>query len=952
MPIGIAALTQTAHIPPGGIDWERLEVPMTVGVVVAAVVLSSVLGWWFFAPRRATRAQLHRGMQEVPVTVKGGYSPSVIEVQAGTPVRLLFDRQESGECTSHVVFPDFGIDRALPAYQTTAVELTPSVTGQFGFACGMNMIHGTLRVVESTASQPQAALSASNREEPSAGTASGMPEASSQEAEQEAEDAERRAEIRDLLRRTIIGAILTLPVFTVVMAHMLGAHWIPELFLNPWTQLVLITPVMFYSGWPVHRVGWLALIHRSPDMNSLVTLGSTAAYLFSLVVTFLPQVLPAGAREPYFEAVGMIITLIMLGRVLEARAKAGTGAAIRDLIGLQPKTARVSRDGAEAEVPVEEVQVGDTLVIRPGERIPVDGTVLSGASSVDESMVTGEPVPVTKGPGDTLIGATVNGTGALRYHVTQVGADTVLAQIVALVREAQASRAPIQKLADRISAIFVPAVIGVAIWTFVLWYLVGPAPAGVHALVAAVSVLIIACPCALGLATPLSITTATGRGARSGILIRSAEALQAAQQIDTVVVDKTGTVTNGRPVLTEVAPVGRTEEELLSLAASAEAVSEHPLATAVVAGAEGRGLTLSDVDDFESVTGQGIQATVSEHRVLVGSDRLLRGAGIDPQPLLDDRDRLAAQGNTAILVGIDGDPAGVISVADTVKDDSIAAVSALRARGLDVVMLTGDGRATAETVARQVGIRRVVAEVLPEGKARQIRELQAEGRRVAMVGDGINDAPALAQADLGLAVGTGTDVAIESADVTLVSGRLSGVATTIDLSRATMRNIRENLWFAFGYNGLGIPLAAGVLYPLFGVLLSPAIAGAAMAFSSLSVVLNANRLRGFHPAEPTPTSSTTSPNGESSTEHISVSTPSKTDEPEESSMHLHFGQHSHHTSAESDTAPAQTAVDPVCGMTVTVGADTPTETYEGTTYSFCSAHCAASFAADPAKYLG
>ncbi len=552
----------------------------------------------------------------------------------------------------------------------------------------------------------------------------------------------------------------------------------------------------------------------------------------------------------------MILTLIMLGRLLEARAKAGTGEAIRALLGLQPRTARVLRDGAETEIPVDEVIVGDEILIRPGEKIPVDATVLSGQSAVDESMVTGESMPVTKHSGDTVIGATVNTTGALRVRAAKVGADTMLAQIIRMVQQAQASRAPIQRLADAISAYFVPVVIAIAIATFAVWFVAGPTPTLTQALVSAVAVLIIACPCALGLATPLSIMVGTGKGARAGILIRSAEALETAHKLDTIVLDKTGTITAGKPVLTDVRVTGTiAENELLMLVAAAEADSEHPIASAVVAGARGRGINIPVVSAFDSITGKGVRATVAGLNVLVGTATLLAENGIDTAELEHISADLAAAGKTPILAAVDRHPAGVIGVADTVKDDSVAAISALRKLGLQVVMITGDNARTAAAIARQVGVERVLAEVLPEDKAGDIRRLQAEGRRVGMVGDGINDAPALAQADVGLAIGTGTDVAIEAADITLISGSLAGAVTAIRLSRATMRNIRQNLFFALIYNAIGIPLAAGVLYPLLGLRLSPMIAAGAMALSSLSVVGNANRLRRYRveplpPAEP------------------------------------------------------------------------------------------------------
>jgi len=569
-------------------------------------------------------------------------------------------------------------------------------------------------------------------------------------------------------------------------------------------------------------------------------------------VTVASTALPAEVRDVYFEAVGVILTLIMLGRLLEARAKAGTGEAIRALLGLQARTARVLRDGTETEIPIDEVVVGDEILIRPGEKIPVDATVLSGQSAVDESMVTGESMPVTKHTGDTVIGATVNTTGSLRVRAAKVGADTMLAQIIRMVQQAQASRAPIQRLADAISAYFVPVVIAIAIATFAVWFVAGPTPTLTQALVSAVAVLIIACPCALGLATPLSIMVGTGKGARAGILIRSAEALETAHKLDTIVLDKTGTITAGKPALTGVYTTGAiAENELLMLVAAAEADSEHPIAGAVVAGARSRDISIPPVTAFNSITGKGVRATVAGLKVLVGTATLLNENGIDTAELEHISADLAAAGKTPILAAVDGHPAGVLAVADTVKDDSVAAIAALRKLGMQVVMITGDNARTAAAIARQVGVERVLAEVLPERKAGEIRRLQAEGRRVGMVGDGINDAPALAQADVGLAIGTGTDVAIEAADITLISGSLAGVVTAIRLSRATMRNIRQNLFFALIYNAIGIPLAAGVLYPLLGIRLSPMIAAGAMALSSLSVVGNANRLRRYR-FEPLP----------------------------------------------------------------------------------------------------
>jgi Cu+-exporting ATPase len=811
-------------------------------VLVASVGLIAALAWFFFGPRKSRTAEMRAGIQEIGVTVKGAYVPDVIRVRQGVPVRVLFDRQESGECTARVVFPDFGVARSLPAFETTAVEFVPDRAGRFGFACGMNMVRGTL-VVDREADTDEVSGSASVAEQSAAPVSADV-------ADEDAEAAERRAEIADLSRRVLVGAVLSAPVVLAVMLHEFLGVDVPGLLLNHWFQFALITPVMFYTGYPIHRTGWRALRSRTAEMNSLITLGTCAAYGYSVLVTVAPGLLPEAVREVYYEAVGVILTLILLGRLFEAKAKAGTGQAIRELLGLQPKTARVVRDGIEADVPVEDVVVGDVVAVRPGEQVPVDGVIVDGRSSLDESMVTGESIPVTKTVGDEVVGATVNQTGAFRLRATRVGADTALAQIIRLVRQAQASRAPIQRIADLVSSYFVPAVMFIAITAFAVWYTVGPSPALTLGLVSAVAVLIIACPCALGLATPLSIMVGTGKGAQAGILIRSAEALETAHRLQTIVLDKTGTITQGRPTLTDVvAADGFGADELVALIASAERSSEHPLGQAIVDGATERGIATADPSEFDSVTGHGIVARLGDRRVLVGKAALLTDAGVDAGPLRADAKRLAAQGKTAIFAAVDGRPAGVVAVADTVKQDSAAAVAALHRLGLDVVMITGDNRHTAEAIAREVGIGRVLAEVLPEDKAIEVRRLQQEERRrVGMVGDGINDAPALAQADVGFAIGTGTDVAIEASDITLISGALGGVVTAVRLSRATMRNIRQNLVLAFVYNTGGIPLAAGVLYPFTGWLLSPIIAAAAMALSSLSVVGNANRLRTFTPA--------------------------------------------------------------------------------------------------------
>ncbi|MBT2395996.1 heavy metal translocating P-type ATPase [Streptomyces sp. ISL-100] len=814
-----------------------------IGVLVAGAGLIALLAWFFLGPKKMRLAEVRSGVQEITITVKGGYSPDLIRVRQGMPVRLVFDRHESGECTSRVVFPDFGLTKSIPAFGKATAEFVPDKAGRFGFACGMNMVHGTLEVEPPNGDEEVVAPTTSSEAE----RAVHAPITSAPGAVgEDAEAAARRAEIADLSLRVAVGAVLSAPVVAAVMLHELFDVAVPDLLLNRWLQFALITPVMFYTGWPIHRTGWLAMRHRTAEMNSLITLGTCAAYGYSLLVTVAPGLFPASVREVYYEAVGVILTLILLGRLFEAKAKAGTGEAIRELLNLQAKTARVVRDGAEVEVPAEDVERGDIVAVRPGEKVPVDGVIVDGRSTLDESMVTGESIPVTKEVGDEVVGATINQTGAFRMEAAKVGADTVLAQIVRLVEQAQASRAPIQRIADLVSGYFVPAVVFIAIASFVVWFTIGPSPALTLGLVAAVAVLIIACPCALGLATPLSIMVGTGKGAQAGVLIRSAEALETAHRLETIVLDKTGTITKGQPALTDVVPAdGVSEDEALRLVASAERSSEHPLGQAIVSGAADRGIELPQAAEFDSVTGQGVRATVEGRRLLVGKAVLLKQAGIDPAPLHADADRLAAEGKTAIFAAADGWLVGVFAVADTVKDDSAAAIAELRRMGLEIVMITGDNRPTAEAIAAQVRIERVLAEVLPEHKADEIRRLQDDGKRVGMVGDGINDAPALAQADVGFAIGTGTDVAIEAADVTLISGALGGVVTAVALSRATMRNIRQNLFLAFVYNTAGIPLAAGALYPLTGWLLSPIIAAAAMALSSLSVVGNANRLRAF-----------------------------------------------------------------------------------------------------------
>ncbi|KAB8294448.1 HAD-IC family P-type ATPase [Bifidobacterium avesanii] len=856
-------------------------------MLAIAIIVAGLLTWavirFFFAEREAAASTVGADSQTAAITVRGGYSPDVIELKAGLPTTLVFDRQETGECTSHVVFVDLGLDAALPGNAKTSVELPALPAGEYPFACGMNMVHGLLKVTGDATEQSNAVTPAG----------AGTPRAASAPAnalENERLDAEeRREEIRSTTRLTIIAAVFTLPVFAIAMLSMHG-NMLPGWLTTPWLQAILVTPVMFYCGNPIHRVGWSALRHRSPDMNSLVTLGTSAAYLYSLVVCVASSLMPSGSQDPYFESVGVVITLVLVGRLLEAKAREGTGKAVQSLIKLAPRSARrinqTDLDAGEAhwkllstgsDVDIDRVAVDDLLVIHPGERIPADGVIVAGSAQVDESMITGESKPMDKREGDAVTGATMTLRGAFVMRVTQTGGDTVLSQIITLVSRAQATKAPVQRLADRIARVFVPAVMIIAIWTFAIWLTVGPQPKLAHALIAAVSVLIIACPCALGLATPLSVTVATGLGATNGVLVTSAQALEQARLIRTVVFDKTGTITRG-------------------------------------------------VTDA--------------------------GSSLDKASYVND----------------------------TIKDGSKQAVAALRNAGIRTVMLSGDRADVAEGIAREVGIDTVIAQVRPDGKADWIAKLQAErdrdgrsGELIAMVGDGINDAPALAKADVGFAIGTGTDVAMQSADVTLMSGDLRGVLRTINLSNATMTNIKENLAWAFGYNVIGIPLAAGILYPFTGWLLSPMIAGLAMALSSVCLVLNANRLRYAriredavgtaqsheghgHSGDADATSGTGANAAHAHdvrviidehtefTQLDSANTGDATATNKENTMnmhHMHMDQPVH----------GETATDPVCGMTVAVNADAITREYEGKTYYFCGEHCATNFMKAPQVFL-
>lgn len=954
-----------------------------IAVIVAFIVTAAVL-WFFFAPRKAFRARVDNGVQEAVVEVKGGYSPAIIEAEAGLPLRLIFDRKEDGECSSHMVFSDFGVDLALPAFRTTTLTLHPNEPGEYGFACGMNMLHGTLRVVPG---KHHAAMPKEHSEsEESTNTAESHVHMQSQQtvvdeksyesaessnissdSSDSSNDSSESREMRTLIARLIVSAIVTIPVFG---STMLMLYPMPN-----WVQFVLMLPVMCYAALPIFRSGFAAIIHRSPEMNALVSLGTVCAFAYSCVVTFIPQILPENAREPYFEAVGVVITLMLVGQLLEARARVGTGEAMRALAGLQPKNARVVRGEIEEEIPVEQVAVGDIIAIRPGEQLPVDGVVIAGSSAVDESMITGESMPVVKQAGSSVTGATINGTGSLRYRATKVGKDTVLAQIIGLVQSAQSSKAPVQRMADKISGIFVPIVVLIAVWSCALWFAFGPEPRVVHALVAAVSVLLIACPCALGLATPLSVTVSTGRAAQMGVLIRSAEALETCGKINAVVLDKTGTITAGKPSLTDVLPLGKWREmpdDLLAITASAERDSEHPLAAAIVAGAQEKHLTLGEATQFRAISGQGVTAHVASHSVAVGNTDLIDDLDVamtsvgneDLDDIIETMERLSAEGKTPMLAAVDGELAGIVAVADTVKPDSQQAIAALKSHGVNVVMLTGDNETTAHAVANQVGVSNVIAGVRPENKADEIAKLQAQGYTVAMVGDGINDAPALARANVGFAIGTGTDVAIQSADVTLMNGSLMGLVHALDLTHATMRNIAQNLGFALGYNSVGISIAAGVLYPFTGMMLNPMIAGAAMAFSSLCVVTNASRLRLFDPDKAVCAANRTyqvrqpNPNDNNHNNHSQkgfimglFSDHKAKKEGMHEGMEGMGGSHSccgGHTAGADQSAPAK---DPVCGMSVDPATAAATREYNGTTYYFCNPGCAAKFEQNPTQYL-
>ena len=988
---------------------------IAIALIMALLVTAGVL-WFFFAPRKAYRAPLRDGVQEAVVEVKGGYNPAVIEAEAGMPLRLIFDRKEDGECSSHVVFSDFGVDLALPAFRTTTLTLHPDQPGEYPFACGMNMLHGTLRILPgkhasvgaaagSAVGSVGASMSDSGdsdiRATADGAHASGSAETGVQCAQKGAVQTSgsgdsgksrgSESEIRALITRLIVAAVCTIPVFG---STMLMLYPMPN-----WLQFLLMLPIVGYAALPIFRSGFAAIAHRSPEMNALVSLGALAAFAYSCVVTFAPNVLPENAREPYFEAVGVVVTLMLVGQLLEARARKGTGEAMRALAGLQPKTARVVRDGKETSIAIDDVRVGDIIAIRPGEQLPVDGIVISGTSTVDESMITGEAMPVAKTEGSEVTGATINGGGSLRYRATKVGKDTVLAQIIGMVAAAQSSKAPVQRLADRISGVFVPAVVLIAVWSCALWFAFGPDPRVTHALVAAVSVLLIACPCALGLATPLSVTVSTGRAARMGVLVRSAEALETCGKVNAVVLDKTGTITTGKPTLTDVLPFGkwrRQADDFLTIVAAAERDSEHPLAVAIVATAAEHvdAAELAQTTDFQAIAGRGVTARVTfrglPHTVAVGNTDLIDDLDVDMPDVTSDTSEIASetihdtnldaiiadmellsqQGKTPILAAIDGHLAGIVAVADVPKADSRQAIELLRKRGVEAVMLTGDNPTTARAIASQVGIdeRHVIAGVRPERKADEIAKLQSQGYTVAMVGDGINDAPALARANVGFAIGTGTDVAVQSADVTLMGGSLMGLVHALDLTHAAMRNIAQNLGFALGYNSIGIAIAAGVLYPFTGTLLNPMIAGAAMAFSSLCVVTNASRLRLFDPDAEAAKNKTyrvrkPDPSKNNGNQHSRKGTimglfsdhKAKKEAENMGTMgagHCCGGHDGHGMVSNMGDSAANVAKDPVCGMSVDPATAAATREYGGVTYYFCNPGCADKFAQNPAAYLG
>lgn len=957
---------------------------LQIAVVIIAILLTAWIVWAMVAPKRSVRAQQQSGRQEIVITVKGGYSPAQIELEAGVPARLIFDRQETGECSSHVVFPEFGIDQVLPPYQSTIVEFTPNSAGTFGFACGMNMLHGSVHVVDKghahteitrtdtphghEQSDMRAQEEQAQPTHTSHNTQANQEVQTSQEIQtnqeiqtsqvsqsnQDSEEAAATHEYHTLVRRLIVAAVCTIPI---IASTMFGLYPMPA-----WVQLIVILPVIAYSAWPVYSSGFSALAHRNPEMNALVTLGTLAALAYSIMVVIAPEIMPQGAREPYFESVGTIMTLMLVGQVLEARARAGTRHAVRSLLNLRPAQAHVIRHNSEITIQAQDVQVNDIVVVRPGEKLPVDGVITAGDTTIDESMITGESMPVHKHAGDHVTGATINGSGSFTYRATSVGEDTVLANIIKLVGTAQATQAPVQRLADRVSSVFVPVVVLIAIWSAVAWVLCAPHSIS-HSVIALVSVLVIACPCALGLATPLSVTIAMGKAASRGVLIRSAAALERTAQLDTIVFDKTGTITSGQPQVVQAVGFGvyadtAQQNKAVHIIATAESRSEHPLAQAIVRYANSQSTAQQQsqyaITQFAAHAGSGVKATLTEHthhavthQILIGNTQYLDDhnigmpGGVPVDRVFEVLDRASEQGQTPVLAAIDGTLAMVLVIADSVRDTSHEAISQLQRHGIHTVMLSGDNERTAHAIARQVGINQVFAQVRPEQKAQIIAQLQAQGHTVGMVGDGINDAPALTRADVGFAIGNGTDVAIESADITLMSGSLQSVCAAVNIAHHTMRNIQQNLGWAFGYNMLGIPVAAGLLYPWTGLMLNPMIAGAAMALSSLSVVLNASRLVRMN----TDQANFTVNNNHKKGTIMGLFTRDNT---HDNHAHTHdmtdMHTHTMHTHDEGSH------VDPVCGMTVQPDSAAAQREADGKTYYFCSTGCAARFDANPSQY--
>ncbi len=806
------------HCPPA-VETALKSIP---GVRSAHVNLVNALASIDFDSTRVKVTDLLRAIRSV------GYSAGAAKVRI--PIRYM-------HCSSCVIRVE------------VALQLTPGVLSARA-SLATNAVDVEYQPEQTSfAELRQAIESAGHR------VAEPKPATTPEEQEESPEDAAQREEYRTLMRKFWFAAIVSISVMGLSYPDLIpGLHeWMParsETRRVVWALLGLISlPVLAWSGSQFFTGMWDALKHRAANMHTLIAIGISAAFLYSIVAVAWPDIFPKMSLvEVFWDVTDVVVALVTLGLALELKAKGRTSEAIKKLIGLQAKTARVVRDGKEVDLPVEEVVVGDLVIVRPGDKIPVDGEVQAGSSSIDESMLTGESIPVEKQVGDEVMGGTINKTGSFKFKATKVGKDTALANIIRMVKDAQGSKAPIQRAVDAVSGYFVPTVMILAVLAFMAWYLFGPEPRIVYATIVLVTTLIIACPCALGLATPTSLTVGIGKGAENGILIRSGDALQTSEKLDSIILDKTGTITRGEPALTDVVVASEhKEEDILRLAASLERGSEHPLGEAIVKGAEARNIKLSETENFVAIPGQGVSGWIAGRDVLLGNVRLMRDRDITVDALDKDWERLAEEGKTPMYVAVDGNPGGLVAVADTVKPDSKAAIETLIRLGIEVVMLTGDNERTAKAIARQVGIERVLAEVLPDAKAHEVQKLQLEGKTVGMVGDGVNDAPALAQADVGFAIGTGTDVAIEASDVTLIKGSLQGVGTAIEISRATMRNVRQNLIGAFGYNALGIPVAMGVLYPFLGILLSPIIAAAAMAFSSVTVVTNANRLRFFEP---------------------------------------------------------------------------------------------------------